>query len=528
MSCQKCLLLVPIPNLLNKQQQQPLYRLLAHKFQKQGKQLSGAVTHRRDDDAKKMASDINYSLSNAFQIAQVLADQFQQVRSQILSEASPFQSTKFDGLEKLDQLNSPIQKINSAFHNIISLCSFDQIEKIIMENEKTLEGQLDRLVTAVKKGDEQDANLALKLSLNKMAEQSILAQVLAAKTPDSQLKEKLLEKAAKLDKLSDDLVSSTKKALETPSAVPELVKVVDEIKRTNRDLTELGKQNIIKRKEEEERIRRAEEERRRQEAERKRKEEEARLAALRKQEEERLEALRLEALRIQKEEEERKQRELEKIRAEKLAVEERERRERLALEEAERRKKEEEERRRKREERIMMEREEAERRRREEQEAKDEIYRAAQRLAERIRMAKRKLGNDYPDFTGEGKLFDLARTIGELMKKMSDAAKNNDKAEMIRIAQEIAATVKNTIHEAIEQSKNCTDKVLSDNLVRQAQSVQSFAVQLKIIAAVKAGVDGAESAKQQLVRCAEGLAGAMINTVNAAESAALRDKGRNK
>jgi len=99
---------------------------------------------------------------------------------------------------------------------------------------------------------------------------------------------------------------------------------------------------------------------------------------------------------------------------------------------------------------------------------------------------------------------------------------------MIKIAQEIARIVKLLITQANEQAKNCTDPVLADHLIRAATSVSSFAIQLKIIAAVKASIEGDKSAKQQLIKCAQGLSGGVINTVNTAESAALRDKDRKK
>jgi len=370
--------------------------------------------------------------------------------------------------------------------------------------------------------------------------------------------------------------------------MPQLMKVITEVKNENHAIMDLSKLNIAKKKEEEERKRRAEEERLRREeearlealrreeearlealrleTERRRKAEEARLEALRREEEARQEALRLEAERIRREaeerrraEEERRLAELKRIESEKLEKEERLRRERLVAEEAERRRKEEEARveaerkrlaeaerleklrreeverlekmRREEEERMeKLRREEAERKKKEEDMARDrdEVMAAARALADRVAQANKNLGGEFPEFTGEGKLVDLARKIGELMKQMSIAAKNNDKPAMIRIAQQIAALVKEIITQANEQAKNCTDPILADHLIRAAQSVSSFSIQLKIIAAVKAAVEGDKSAKQQLVRCAQGLCNGVVNTVNAAESAALRDKDRKK
>jgi len=411
----------------------------------------------------------------------------------------------------------------------------DNPELSIFANGKALDENLDQLVSAVKKGDEPEAHVLLKHAKNKMLQQSMLAQVIADTTMDKHIKENLLLHAANLEDLTDTLNAAVNHTLAHPLDMPDLMKVITEIKNENHAIIDLSKLNIAKKKEEEERKRREEEERLRRE-------EEARLEAIRLEEERRrkveqarLEALRLEEERIRREAEERRLQELKRIEAEKLEREERMRREKLATEEAERRRKEEEaklEAERKRiqeEERLArLKREDEERKRREEEMARDEVMAAARALAERVNEANKNLGGEFPEFTGEGKLVDLARKIGELMKQMSLAAKNNNKSEMIRIAQQIAALVKEIITQANEQAKNCTDARLADNLIRAAQSVSSFSIQLKIIAAVKAAIEGDKSAKQQLIKCAQGLCTCVVNTVNAAESAALRDKDRKK
>jgi len=461
-----------------------------------------------------------------------LQPKLQDATNEVLAKRSADAKTKLDAV---------IDEGLTSFKKVI-LMTQDHPELAVMANGKALDDTLDQLVNAVKKGDEPDSHVLLKHAKNKMAQQSMLAQVIAESTMDKHIKEQLILHAANLDDLTDTLTAAVNHTLAHPVDMPDLMKVVTEVKNENHAIMDLSQLNIAKKKEEEERKRREEEERIRREEERLRREEEARLEALRLEEERRkkaeqarLEALRLEQERIRREAEERRLQELKKIEAEKLEREERVRRERLAAEEAERRRKEEEARieaeRRKIEEEERLERlrrEEAERKRKEEEMARDEVMAAARALAERVAQANKNLGGEFPEFTGEGKLVDLARRIGELMKQMSLAAKNNNKAEMIRIAQQIAALVKEIITQANEQAKNCTDARLADSLVRAAQSVSSFAIQLKIIAAVKAAVEGDKSAKQQLIKCAQGLCSCVVNTVNAAESAALRDKDRKK
>jgi hypothetical protein len=125
---------------------------------------------------------------------------------------------------------------------------------------KALVDELDKLVAAVKKGDEAEAYVALRHAKNKIAQQCLVAQVLAENTADPAIKEKLLSTVAKLEKLSGELDPATKKALANPNELPELIRVVSEIKQNSSQLVGLGKDNIAaierKKREEEERIRR--------------------------------------------------------------------------------------------------------------------------------------------------------------------------------------------------------------------------------------------------------------------------------
>ena len=63
----------------------------------------------------------------------------------------------------------------------------------------------------------------------------------------------------------------------------------------------------------------------------------------------------------------------------------------------------------------------------------DQVYAAAHQVTERVETAKRKLGNQFPEFTGEGKLIDIANNIGKLMKLISIAAEANNKSEQVYI-----------------------------------------------------------------------------------------------
>jgi len=210
----------------------------------------------------------------------------------------------------------------------------------------------------------------------------------------------------------------------------------------------------------------------------------------------------------------------------KLAEESIRDRERRKREEEERKRREEEERRRLEEERRR--REEEERRLAEEKQGKndDEVFLASQAVTQRATAAKERLGKDFPDYTTEGKLYDAAREVGRLMALLSDAARREAKADMIKYSREIANVCKNFYNLAAEQAATCTDSKLKEELLLPAQQAQQMSVQLKIIAAVKATMEGesAKSTKWQLVKCAKSLSGSVVRTVDASEVAAIRSR----
>ncbi|KAK5584361.1 hypothetical protein RB653_005972 [Dictyostelium firmibasis] len=168
-------------------------------------------------------------------------------------------------------------------------------------------------------------------------------------------------------------------------------------------------------------------------------------------------------------------------------------------------------------------REEQERLRREKEEREkaqqDEVLAAAQKIAERTK-------NLNKDQTPEGKLYSTAQGIAGIMRDLSIAATSNDKKGMITCSKLLAEQVAIYLQQAKETASKCTDPKLKEQIITAAQAAKNFTVQLKIIAAVKAASedDDASSNKQQLVKCAKGLAKAIVGTINAVEIGQIRVK----
>ncbi|KYQ94436.1 putative actin binding protein [Tieghemostelium lacteum] len=173
------------------------------------------------------------------------------------------------------------------------------------------------------------------------------------------------------------------------------------------------------------------------------------------------------------------------------------------------------------EEQERLERERLQREKEEREKAQqDEVLAAAQKIAERTKM----LNQDKS--TAEGKLYSTASDIGSILKNLSIAASSNDKVGMINCSKQLSEHVNTYLQQAKETAAKCTDPKLKEQIITAAQAAKNFTVQLKIIAAVKAASedDDPSSNKAQLVKCAKGLAKAVVQTINAVEIGSIRAK----
>jgi len=151
--------------------------------------------------------------------------------------------------------------------------------------------------------------------------------------------------------------------------------------------------------------------------------------------------------------------------------------------------------------------------------SKDQIMVAAHEVSKASKAAK-------PPVTPEHKaLIDLVAAIGAEMELLSVAAQNKNKKDMIGSARKIAGMVDKVQSLASEIATKCKDPILREQLLSICKVPKNFAVQLKIISAVKmtSGEDDA-SAEAQLVTCAKGLANSVVSTLRSAEAAAIKVK----
>jgi len=122
-------------------------------------------------------------------------------------------------------------------------------------------------------------------------------------------------------------------------------------------------------------------------------------------------------------------------------------------------------------------------------------------------------------------LFEIAKAVAAEMEQLSLAAQRNSKKDMITAARNIAGMIAKIQSVSSTIADKCGNTLLKTNLLNVSRVPKNFAVQLKIISAVKA-VSGENdaSAEAQLVICAQGLANSVVQTVKAAEAALVAKK----
>jgi len=124
-----------------------------------------------------------------------------------------------------------------------------------------------------------------------------------------------------------------------------------------------------------------------------------------------------------------------------------------------------------------------------------------------------------------GRLYNSSNKISELMQLLAAAAKAGIKKDIILISRQIAEQVSEITKASGELASTTQDGRLRDELLSYAAPLKNYAVQLKILTAVKAGTsDDDKTAKQQLVACAKGIAAGVVLSCRAGDSALLKQK----
>jgi len=129
----------------------------------------------------------------------------------------------------------------------------------------------------------------------------------------------------------------------------------------------------------------------------------------------------------------------------------------------------------------------------------------------------------------QGQLLETTHEIAALMAQLAGFAAKQDKAGMIQTSRTIASKINKITKLASTVAGLCEDKTLRNEVNNNSAACGNHAVQLKIMAAVKAGMDQVDpSVEDQLVTAATGLANSVVATANACQSAAIHHSVRGK
>jgi len=128
------------------------------------------------------------------------------------------------------------------------------------------------------------------------------------------------------------------------------------------------------------------------------------------------------------------------------------------------------------------------------------------------------------DTTPVGGLVGLANKLARLMQELATISKNGTKNQIITTARQIASMVDEIGVFITEVTKNCRDPILNREMVDMGHVAKNYAVQLKIICGVKAGLllEEDKDTAQSLIICAKGLCKAVGDVVNRAQIAKLK------
>lgn len=159
---------------------------------------------------------------------------------------------------------------------------------------------------------------------------------------------------------------------------------------------------------------------------------------------------------------------------------------------------------------------EAERKRRLEEQNRNAIYRAAKKLED---VTFNLIENDTP----VGMLVKCGNMIAQAIVKLSKIAETGSKRDMILASRNIAQFVNEVVKWARLCASQCKDKHLARELIDASRIAKNFAIQLKILAAVKASQGPNDKTAMKLLEtCARGLCNAVIDMVKVSQVAKLK------
>jgi len=213
-------------------------------------------------------------------------------------------------------------------------------------------------------------------------------------------------------------------------------------------------------------------------------------------------------------------------------------------EEMEKKKKEEEERKKKEEEEERKRREEEEKRRKQEEENNKKNQEISNNnnnnsrstmdpnslggqignLAEEIESSVKKRATSM-DFSSEPA---IKRTlqIADDLGKLAEAAEKQDQQGVINAGRSVAANINELVKELTNLANQCPDPGLREQMLRDAQGLKNYAIQLKIVASVSAASLGTKGGHDRLVTMAQEFTKSIKGCIEQVSAAKIKMKNK--
>lgn len=111
--------------------------------------------------------------------------------------------------------------------------------------------------------------------------------------------------------------------------------------------------------------------------------------------------------------------------------------------------------------------------------------------------------------------------LADLLKKLADAAKGNDRQNMLICARSIAAYINNFSKESNGIIKSCKKEFVQDKIQRGSMALRNFGTQLKVLIAVKVASDEGDSdSDDQIVSVVRSIARSLAEALDGMDMAA--------
>jgi len=118
--------------------------------------------------------------------------------------------------------------------------------------------------------------------------------------------------------------------------------------------------------------------------------------------------------------------------------------------------------------------------------------------------------------------------IAEDLAKLAEAAEKQDQQGVILAGRNVAANINELVKELTTLANQCPDPGLREQMLRDAQGLKNYAIQLKIVASVSAASLGTKGGHERLVTMATSFTKSIKGCIDQVSTATIKIKQKKK